>query len=91
MDLTFSPMLVTIGDMKAFQNMTGHKWSTYKWNLGEASAEELGAVYYLVMRQNDPEFSIDAVDAVTFQELVDVYTAIGKSAADPQSGSETSS
>ena len=90
-ELEFDFMRVKIGDMKVFQRMTGQAWGSYKWqDLGTASAEELGAIYYLVMRQNFPTFTEEEIDEVTMADLMAVYSAIGRE-VDPQTGSETPS
>jgi hypothetical protein len=77
----FDPDGITIADMRAFRQLTGKglvdALSTIQTK-GAASLneEEMAGIYYVVVRQNDPSLTVDALGAVTFREIGELADAL---------------
>lgn len=89
MELHFDALDVEMGDLDVFEELTGCKFDDFDWK-GQHGAAEMKAIYFLVMRQNDPEFTPDKLVKVKLRELIDVAEAVERAGPDPTvSGGES--
>jgi hypothetical protein len=91
-ELVFDFGKVTIGDKKAFRRICGKQWTGYEWsNLGRAPEEDHAAIYFVVMRQNEPvsETDLDEIDNDGINEVFNALAAKFKDSEEPPEADPT--
>lgn len=87
--LHFDVMEVEMGDLDVFEGLTGKKFDQFDWS-APGGAADMKAIYYLVMRQNDPDFTPDKLAKAKLRQLIEVAEAIKTASPDPTSGGDVS-
>lgn len=85
MALHFDVMEIEMGDLDIYEAITGKRFDPSSLNAPNGAAD-MKALYYLVMRQNDAEFTPDKLAKVKIRQLVDMSEAIKTAMPDPTSG-----
>ena len=75
MQLHFDPLETELGDIDVFESITGRPFEEFDPQKTRGAAD-MKALYYLVMRQNDPDFTVDKLAKVKVRDLLDVAEAI---------------
>jgi hypothetical protein len=72
MKVKFDPFAVTMGDLKTFEELSGKSFEE-EFNLPWRAPM---GVYYLIMRQNDPTYTSDQLDALTLGDVMAMSAAV---------------
>jgi hypothetical protein len=83
--LHFDPLETELGDIDVFEAITGKPFEEFDPKATKGSAE-MKALYYLVMRQNDPDFAVESLAKVKVRDLLDLADAIKGVQPDPTTG-----
>jgi hypothetical protein len=81
--LHFDPLDTAMEDLDVFEQLTGVSFDQFDWKAAGKGTREMKAIYWLVMRQNDPGFTAAQLNKVTLRELRDVMTAVTEAKPDP--------
>ncbi len=78
----FDPLDIELGDLDVFEEITGADFSEVMQS-GATGSKQMRAIYYLVARQNDPEFTVDQLAKVKLRQLTDVVDQFKVMQPDP--------
>jgi hypothetical protein len=81
--LHFDPMDTALEDLDVFEELTGVSFDRFDWKGAGKGVTEMKAIYWLVMRQNEPEFTAAQLGKVKLRELTEVMEAVTKAKPDP--------
>lgn len=84
----FDALDIELGDLDVFEDICGAEFSEVM-NTGAMGSKQMRALYYLVARQNDAEFSADQLAKVTLRRLMEVVEQFKSMTPDPTVGGDT--
>lgn len=87
--LHFDVLDVEMGDLDVFESVTGKRFDEFDWK-HPGGATDMKAIYYLVMRQNDPDFTTEKLGKVKLRQLMEVAEAMKGMAVNPTPGGDES-
>lgn len=87
--LYFDPLDIELGDLDIFEGMTGKSVGDVVAS-NSHSAAEMKALYYLVKRQNDHDFTVEQLARTKLRDVVGVADAIKESKPNPTTGGDAS-